>query len=465
MSKPKSSFRQSLTNTFKSRKSFSKIPPHAYVSPGLMPSDVEDLCSEDSYIDLPAHHSSETSHVLSSTPKQRSVHFQEDGAFQGRNEVVHGTMNNLLAKYRESSAPPSPAPRDKYRFLDPEQDVSGGIQGIANRLSESVSRIRSEMNAGSMDGGHSSVCSDTPVKSRADVRDNLPFIPTAPYVPDFVNQKDGGNRGSFNLDNSGNSTGIRQQNNTSLPPAYPGAFSGSALDPLLQVNPWIQSFGSAPFGGDVLQNAFLRAQRPRLPEFDPENCISWFSVMKKRFADYGITDPYRKYQLMTGVFTGAQLRTLDPYLSKGTKEQHYDNLIEGITKLYAPNKEERIRLAMNMTMDKQELPSTLANNLKTLHGFDDDMLRAMVSAKLPCDVRRQLSVYDEVSYPKYLELADKIFISDRANNKTTKVEDFKKDGPEISKTELAMLQILASMQDTLIAQKNQMTELTEGHKK
>ena len=209
-------------------------------------------------------------------------------------------------------------------------------------------------------------------------------------------------------------------------------------------------------GNDLIHQTFLKSQRPSLPKFLPKDCLSWYDVLEKRLSDFGIVDPHQKYQLTVGLFDADQQIKLAPYMSKGGKHEHYDHLIKGVKKLFAPDELEIASKAESIKFDGTDLPSTFANRVKTILisgkiPYHDQHIKNMILNKFPAYLVDQLMHHKEKSLDDLMELADSFFITGRAirNRSESDLKNGKDQDQKFTSMDLAVLTMLTKIEDSL----------------
>ena len=194
--------------------------------------------------------------------------------------------------------------------------------------------------------------------------------------------------------------------------------------------------------------------------------------MEKRFADFGIKDPHQKYQLMVGLFGPEEQLKLAPYFSKGPKDKQYDNLIKGVKKLFAPDELEIASKAESIKFDGTDLPSTFANRVKTILvsgkiPYHDQHIKNMIINKFPAYLVDQLMHHKDKSLDDLMELADSFYITSRSVRKRHDVEAKKSQDEDqsLSRAELAVMTMLAQIQDSLKSQDSRINDLANVQKR
>ena len=409
-------------NNDESGASFVELPRTAYVE-GTEDSGRENRLPAfmiDEYPELPA--SSKGSRMpRTSTPRtKRSVHFSDSEDDLSEGEIVSDV------EYDPS----------RYETATQTEQSTADLRDMGKRILEQMKSVNEQLKK-----------TTSSITKPKDVQGDRSFLePTAPYISDV---------------------GVSRPRARSLSPRKVKDFSG--VRKVVNGDFGVSSGGNAQA---LLQQAFVRSQKPKLPSFDEKNLESWLSVCEKRLRDFQIYDPVLKYQLLTSAFNTSQLNKLEPFLSVGEKEEHYANLIRGLQRIYGKTKEERMSKALNMRYDGKDLPSTLASSMKVLladQGFDDKVLRTMVSMKLPSSLRRHLVPYQDKDLKTYLNIADKFFICDRGGKGMVGlIQEEEAEEDKLSKADLAVLQILVNLQDTMKQQtsnSNKLMALVEEKKK
>ena len=212
-------------------------------------------------------------------------------------------------------------------------------------------------------------------------------------------------------------------------------------------------------GGKFIHEAFLRSQNLALPNFKSDDFLSWFDLLEKRFEDFDIKDPYQKYQLTVGLFSPEEQIKLAPYFSKGSQENHYDNLMEGVRKLFGLDELEIAAKAENMQYDCTELPSSFAHRVRLLLvsgkvPYHEQHIRNMIINKLPVNLVDQLAHYKELDLDNLMQLADSFYTINRSVRNKQKFKDT---------VGLEDKTVLHQILDTLKSLKTQISRLADAN--
>lgn len=199
---------------------------------------------------------------------------------------------------------------------------------------------------------------------------------------------------------------------------------------------------------------FVRSCSTVLPKFDPrlDDADEWWSICEKMFESNHIVDPAVKFQLILVSFKKEELKALNPFLSVGTPQHRYENLKRGIFKLFSLTDRERITKVLSMQYDGKSVPSILFHDIKLGFGKNllsqPNFLRNLFLDKLPPLLRSQLAPFDGLPELDFLDMADKIFLSNRERGKPEVAKESSAAGSNDA-TNLLLFQTLSQMQNQL----------------
>ena len=216
--------------------------------------------------------------------------------------------------------------------------------------------------------------------------------------------------------------------------------------------------------GHLIQKAFLNSNKPLLPKFTSDDILSWFDIIEKRFADFGIEDSHQKYKLIIGLFSPEEQLKLAPYFLKGTQETQYDDLMEGVKKLFGLDELEIALKADNMQFDYTDLPSTFAHRVRLLLvsgkvPYHEQHIKNVVINRLPVTLVDQLAHYMDMDLDDLMQLADTFYTIGRSVRNRQKYKEQEQTIPTVG---LEAKNVLGQILDTLKSLESQIKRLADA---
>ena len=163
-------------------------------------------------------------------------------------------------------------------------------------------------------------------------------------------------------------------------------------------------------GNLTMQQSFMRAARPQLPDFHKNDVDTWLDICNKKFDDFDIDDPMIKYQMITSVLGTDEINRMAPYMSRGNRNEYYDNFVTGLIKVFGTTRRQKFRQAQEVKFSADDLPSTLANKLRTtlpVKDFSNEAIIDFVRDKFSDELCFLMTPYDHLDWEEYLGMADK----------------------------------------------------------
>ena len=170
------------------------------------------------------------------------------------------------------------------------------------------------------------------------------------------------------------------------------------------------------FASEVLIKSFIKSSALKLPKFDPMNLdvLQWYIMCEKLFHINGVHHHSLKLRLILSCFSVDQLNRLGPHFSN-----NYNNFVLGVFKIFTPCNSRRLHSAMNMQYDGKVLPSVFVYNLKVLLGanlMSETAIRSLFINKIDVNMRRHLSVFEDLPANEFYDKADLYFRNNMRDN-------------------------------------------------
>ncbi len=208
-----------------------------------------------------------------------------------------------------------------------------------------------------------------------------------------------------------------------------------------------------------MQQYFMRATKPHLPDFNKNDVDTWLDICNKKFDDFDIDDPMIKYQMITSALGTEEINRMAPYMSRGNRNEYYDNFVTGLIKVFGTTRRQKFRQAQEVKFSADDLPSTLANKLRTtlpVKDFSNEAIIDFVRDKFSDELCFLMTPYDHLDWEDYLGMADKFYL----NRLGSIVQHSQKEESGFSKSKLAILQMMSSVQDSLQQQNDKLKSLS-----